>query len=134
MNMKYLSSVLAAAVLAFPASAVSSLLPPAPVGEPAKLFYFELPPSQNLKLEFSSGHACQDPVRFDRFESFQEVRSPETHELTRVRVIHLYAHASPACAHAPSGLSQMALNLGKDAKIPTRVYLTADSSLSLRTR
>jgi hypothetical protein len=132
--MKYLRFLPLVAVLAFPGLAGSSLLPPAPLGEPTHLFYFEIDPTQSLKLEFTSAHACHDPVHFDRFESFQEIRSPKTHELVRVRVIQLYARASSACAGAPAGLSQMALNLGKDAKIPTRVYLTADANLSLRTR
>jgi hypothetical protein len=125
---------LAVTIALYPLSAECSLSPPAPVGESAKLFYFEIAPSKPLKLEFTSARACRDPVSFDRFESYQEVRSPETGALTRVRVIHLYAHSSAACAGAPNGLSQMALSLDKDPKVPTRVYLTADANLSLKTR
>jgi hypothetical protein len=132
--MKYPASFLLTLSLFSPILGVASLLAPSPAGEPSKLFYFEILPSQGLTLEFSSGHACTDSVRFDRFESFQEVRSEVTHEMTKIRIIHLYAHPSPACLTAPAGLSQMALNLGKDSKIPTHVYLTADASLSLRTR
>ena len=121
-----LGAALIVATLANP-SLGASPLSSQPTGQPSKLFYFEIQPAKQLKLEFSAARACQDPVRMDRFESTQD----------HVRVIHLYAHASPACAHAPSGLSEVALNLGKDSKDPkvlTRVYLTADSELSLRTR
>ena len=135
--------VLPVILMSLPAPASSGLLPQ-PTSQPSKLFYFELNPSQQLKLEITSDHACADPVLFDRFESVQEVRSAETHEMTQVRVVQVYAHASPACAHAPSGLSEVALNVGKEtgklagkesgSKLRTHVYLAADSSLTLHTR
>lgn len=115
--------------LAHPASASSGSQP---VGQPSKLYYFEVLPKQQLKLEFSSKKACPNPVHFDRFESVQNLPSTETGESIPVRVIQLYAKSSSACSVAPSGLSQIAVKLGQDSKMMTHIYLTADTELELK--